>query len=172
MKTLGNSRFGSINGLTLIELLITVVIIGIIMSAAFPHFQRTFEKSSFNSAGRNISSTLRYARSLAISDKEPYGVNFDTDEMIMTLFKDIGSPDTYTFEGTDSVLRVDTFPNEFSYVYTDCEDNTIVFGRTGRAHFEGYGNIYTMAETENIYGHYWLNVLASTGRVRSESYIY
>jgi len=172
MKALRNTRLGSKSGMTLVELLITVVIIGIIMAAAFPHFERAFEKASFNSAGRSIGSTLRYARSLAISDKEPYGVNFDTDEMTVTLFKDVGSPETYTFEGTDSVLRIDTLPHEFSYVYTDCEDNTIVFGRTGRAHFEGYGNIYTMAETENICGHYWLNVLASTGRVRTESYIY
>jgi prepilin-type N-terminal cleavage/methylation domain-containing protein len=172
MKRFGNSRSNRQAGFTLVELLITVVIVGIIAAAAAPHFERAFERSSFNTAGRNISSTMRFARSLAISDKEPYGVIFDDETLSMTLFRDISAPGTYSFDGADSVIRVDTLPPEFKYIYTDCEGNTIVFGRSGQAHFRGFGNVYSMAETENIYGHYWVNVLAATGRVKSESYIY
>jgi len=99
MKRLRNNRLHHQAGLTLVELLITVVIVGIVAAAAAPHFEEAFERSSFNTAGRNISSTMRYARSLAISDKEPYGVSFDAEALTMTLFRDISSPGSYSFDG-------------------------------------------------------------------------
>jgi len=75
MKKLTKSQ----HGITLIELLSTVVIISIVSAMAVPRFQVAIERVKFRSANRDIVSTMRLARSLAVSDKHQYGVYFDGD---------------------------------------------------------------------------------------------
>ncbi|MFQ5453639.1 MAG: Tfp pilus assembly protein FimT/FimU [Candidatus Zixiibacteriota bacterium] len=165
--------FKSKRGITLVELLGTVVIIGIVSAMAVPRFQSAVERIKFRSTNRDIISTLRLARSAAIANKENFGVYFDNNELTMTLFKKDSSTSTdYTFEFQDSVIVVDSLPPEFSMLSTDIADNAVIFKSNGTANFNGGGNIVTMVYTEDMIGIYSINILASTGRVKSMAYYY
>lgn|GEM_PF-471762 len=165
-------KLKSDKGITLIEILTTAVIIGIVAAMAVPRFQIAFDRMKFRSADREIFSTLRVARSKAITDKEPYGVYFDGTAKTFTLFKDKTNPGTHVYESGDSVVTVDTLPSEFAYLGTDVSGNVIFFERNGSAYFVGQGNIVTVACTESVVAVNNHNVLASTGRVHSSSAIY
>lgn len=168
MKT----RFRSTGGITLIELLTTVVIIGIVSTMAVPRFQAAWEKIKIRGADRDIVSTIRLARSMAITDKNLYGVYFDGNGQTLILFKDIVNPISCTFETGDSVIRVDSLPFEFTYLGTDMSDDVLVFRPNGSASFTGGGNICAMASTQSVTAILNHNVLASTGRILSCSSYY
>ena len=168
MKT----RFRSTGGITLIELLTTVVIIGIVSTMAVPRFQAAWEKIKIRGADRDIVSTIRLARSMAITDKNLYGVYFDGNGQTLTLFKDIVNPISSMFETGDSVIRVDSLPYEFTYLGTDMSDDVLIFRPNGSASFTGGGNICAMASTQSVTAILNHNVLASTGRILSCSSYY
>ena len=159
-------------GITLIELLITAVIIGLVATMAVPRFQIAYERLEYKRANRDMTSSLKLARSMAVTNKSQHGVVFDEDSRTVTLFEDINTG-TYAFEdGVDSVLRVDTLPQAFEYLNTDVEGHVIFFRPNGSADFNGGGNIYSMAYSQDVIAFYQCNILASTGRVHSDSYYY
>ncbi|UCC45469.1 MAG: prepilin-type N-terminal cleavage/methylation domain-containing protein [Candidatus Zixiibacteriota bacterium] len=165
-------KISSNHGVTLIELMILSVIVGIVSAMAVPRFQIAMERMKIKAASRNVNSTFRLARSHAVSDKAQYGVYIGTEDMTITLFKDLANPESQVFEASDSVVVCDTLPAEFTWMGSDCEDNVVVFKPNGSAGFTGGGNIYLMASTEKVVAISWENILASTGRVSSNTYIY
>lgn len=166
------SNFKSQSGITLIELMITAVIIGLVAMMAVPRFQIAYSRLQYKSANRDMISTLKVARSMAITNKGQYGVCLNGETRTVTLFRDAATG-TYDFDsGADSVLRVDTLPPDFNYVATDMTNNVIFFRANGSADFEGGGNIHTMAYTQEVVALYDTNILASTGRVHSDSHYY
>ncbi len=160
-------------GITLIELMSTVVIIGIVSAMAVPRFQIAYERLKFRSANREVVSSLRLARSIAISSKAYVGLHFDPTTHAVTIFqKDSAGVLNLTFETSDSTIRVDTLPTEFGYIGTDLGNNLLVYKPNGSANFTGGGNIVTMESNDQITGIYHINVLASTGRVHATGYYY
>lgn len=160
------------SGFTLIELMIVTVIVGIIASMAVPKFQRAYERMQFTASHRRMISTFRTARSMAITEKMPYGVHVDQDKMLVTLFKDVASGVFEYSVGADSVIRVDSLPAHIVYLSSDNEGGVIIFQPNGSASFAGGGNIFAMANSPDIMGIFMTNVLSSTGRIKSESYHY
>ena len=161
------TRLKSSRGVTILELLIAVVIVGIATGMAVPRFQIAFERARYKAGNKEIVSALRTARSMSLADKRQYGVHFDETAMTITLFRDDLNPALCTFETGDSVISTDTLPVGFHYLMTDCTDNVIVFMPNGSAQFAGGGNIYTYAYSPDVYYSRTHNVLASTGRVKS-----
>ncbi len=163
-------KLGSARGITIIEMMITAVIIGLVAAAAVPRMQIAYERMKFKKANKSVNSTLRLARSMAITDKEQYGVFFDGDSKQVVLFKDVVSPGAYMYEAGDSICRIDTLPAEFTTIVTDVANNNFFFERNGSCHFVGSGNIYTFAYTEDVMNFTTHNILAATGRVHSTTY--
>ena len=160
-------------GFTLIELMTTVVIIGIVAAMAVPRFQKAYERMEFTSANKGLVSTLKVARSMSISNKDVFGVNFDPNTKIVSLFKkDPTSALLNTFEAADSLIKADTLINSFSTISTDLTNNTISFRPNGSAIYGGGGNIVCLTYTEDLIGINQINVLASTGRVQSVGHYY
>ncbi len=162
-----NKRLNSSRGVTLLELLIAVVIVGIASGMAVPRFQIAFERAKYKAGNKEVVSALRTARSMALSDKRQYGVYFDPTAMTVTMFQDVINPSLCTFETGDSIITQDTLPVGFHYLITDCTNDVIVFMPNGSAEFAGGGNIYTYAYSPDVYYSRTHNVLASTGRVKS-----
>ena len=161
------SKLRSTFGATLIELLTVAVIIGVVASMAVPRFQRAYERMQFRAANRDIVSSLRLARSMAITDKMQYGVYFDYAEKTVTIFQDVVDPTSFVYDNEDPVIRQDTLTANVEYVFTDVSNNAIIFNPNGSAGFLGGGNITTVGIMESQYLEYYHNVLRSTGRVRS-----
>ncbi len=157
-------------GITLIELMITVVIIGIVAAMAVPRFEKAFERIKFRSTNREITSSLRLARSYAVSTKEQHGVYFDSDDLCWTLFKDKVNTGGMVFEPGDSVIRIDSLPPEFNFLSVDNLTSSIVFKPNGSA--SGTANVVTMASTPDMVGIHQHNILAATGRIETDSYCY
>ena len=171
----------SIAGITMIELMITVVIISIVSGMAVPRFQKAVERMKFRSAERAMTSTLRLARSLSVSEKKNYGVYFKNNYsggsyapgvLYYVLFLDVANPGANTYETGDSIIRVDSLPSEFNLMITDVTNDVVLFEPNGTANFAGGGNIVSMATTADVIGIQNHNILASTGRIKSQSYYY
>jgi len=163
MKTVRNTH-----GITLVELMTIVVLIGIISAMAVPNFEAALNQIRFRTAARNIVSKMRLARSNAIADKQQYGLNIDHEEKTLTLFLDKANPTSQAFETGDSVILVDSLPQSFSYVYADfgSGSNTVFYRPNGSA--GATGNIYFMAYAPdgNSVQFGGIEVLASTGRTK------
>lgn len=88
-------------GISMIEVIIMIVIIGIIVAVAIPQFSGMKRAQVLKSASQDIFSTLNKARSQSISslDSSSYGVHFQSDKVV--LFKGIlysaGSSDNQDF---------------------------------------------------------------------------
>ena len=88
---------GRRQGISAIELLVVVAILGIILAVVLPQFGKSRERATLDGAVGDILSVLSQARSqtLAALDSSSYGVHFDSDEVIIfkgTTFSS-GNPD-------------------------------------------------------------------------------
>lgn len=159
-------------GITLIELMSTVVIVGIIAAMAAPRMGIAYERMQLRSKNREIISTLKVARSQAITDKLSYGVLVDGNTRTITVFQDLVDPAARTYATGDSIVSVDTLPTEFNYLATDCTNNVIFFEPNGAASFTGGGNINVMGYSEHAVSIMTLTVLGSTGKLNQTTYYY
>ncbi len=171
MKLIGKTKRAQ-SGITLIEIMITAVIIGLVTSLAAPHFTTAWERQNFRSGGRALVSKLKVARSYAVSNKTQFGVWLGEEERTVTVFKDVQNLGGLTFDAGDSVISVDTLTEQFDVVASDCANNVIMFNPNGSADFNGGGFIYLVGSTESTVGIVTCDVLASTGRVQTESSFY
>jgi len=161
------TKIKSNRGITLIELMIVIVIIGIVTAMAMPKFQNAYDRMKFRSANRDLMSSMKLARSQSIAEKKFVGIYFNVDNNTTTLFeKDTASTTLNMFEETDHILRVDTMPGKSAFIWTDMTNNALIFRPTGQAVFEGGGNIVTLSYNESMLGIYQINILKSTGRVK------
>ena len=154
--------FRTKSGFTLIELMAVVVVIGIASGMAAPIFDKALQRLRFRGETKNLLSTLRTARSFAISEKDPYGVYVDGNNFTVTLFKDIANLSAHTFETGDSVIRVDTMAHDIVYLFSTFTGSTVVYEPNGTSSGSGY--IYVMSDNSSVVNISQLHVLASTGR--------
>ena len=65
-------------GFTLIELMITIFIIGIISAVAIPSLNRVFADMKLNTAGEEIATAIWYTQNLALKEEKEHRVTFNT----------------------------------------------------------------------------------------------
>ncbi len=160
MRSVRNSR-----GITLVELMTIVVLIGIIAAMAMPEFGATMSRLKFRNSARQMLSKLRLARSNAISNKQQFGVHFDQSTRTMTVFQDNINPAAFRFETGDSAVSVDTLPEDFVAIYPAFGGSDVVYRPNGSA--SATGNILFIAYTGCEYVNFGIiQVLASTGRTK------
>jgi Tfp pilus assembly protein FimT len=154
------------SGITLMELLTVVVITGIVAAMALPNFGHTLDKLRFRTAARDIVSKLRLARSEAIANKAPFGISFDDTHRTMTIFEDVEDPGAAEFGSGDSVVSVDTLPDDFNYLTGTFGSNAIVYQPNGSASVSGTLIFMALNEAADYVNFGSIDVLASTGRIR------
>jgi Tfp pilus assembly protein FimT len=149
-------------GVTLMELVIVAVVIGLMSALAVPSFLNYSSKLEAKSAARNITSVLRLARSRAISERVQYGVFFDAGNRRYTFFKDKVTPNNFQFEVGDSIISQVTLDRDVNYGANTFTNTTVVFKTDGGASSSGDLQILPASGGDT----YNVNVLASTGRVK------
>jgi prepilin-type N-terminal cleavage/methylation domain-containing protein len=161
-------KMRSTKGFTVMELMIVAVAITIISTIAIPRFGKVMTKLKLKSTARNVTSTLRLARSNSVSQKKPFGVYFDVQNGQYVLFEDKVNLSSYTFEVGDSAIKIVNLPENVDFGYASFNNSAVVFRPNGSASSSGIVDLYSC----DIYDYLWVDVLASTGRVKLDKYAY
>ncbi len=152
-------------GITVLELTIVAVAVGIIASLAVPRFGRVMERLKMKTAGRDVVSAMRLARSTAVSQKDQYGVYFDYESDQYVVFHDLANPSSFIYDyGQDSVVATGELPEIVHIGYISFPGFSVVFKPNGSASSSGHVGIYSYGE--EYYGYFSVHVLGSTGRVK------
>lgn len=162
------SKVKTNRGISMVELLIAIVIVSILAALAVPNFGGAIRKIRFNNVSANVLSSVRYARSAAISTQKPHGVFFNTSEKKMITFCDYINPGAGTYELGDSVVRVDTLDAKISFLGTNFPNHTIIFRPDGTA--AQTGDVFCYGSGAVGYASFSINVTAGTGRAKLERY--
>ncbi len=148
----------------MLELMITLVILGITTTLAFPQFEKTMDKMRLKSAGRDIVSSLRLARSDAVSRRQQFGVYFDINSSRCILFKDLANLTAFTYDaGSDSDMVTTHLPSHVNFGSTSFPSSVVIFKPDGSASNSGSIGLYS---SEGSHGTFTVDVLSSTGRVK------
>ncbi len=152
-------------GFTLLEMMIVVVVIGIFAAMAGPTLFNSIPKMKARSDARIVLSSIRLARSKAVSENSQYGIYFDVANNKYWIFKDIQNPSLLTYESGDSLVS-DTLrmANDVSITGSSFANNCIIFFSNGGA--SGTGSIGVNDCSGN--SPYSISVLASTGKARMQ----
>jgi type IV fimbrial biogenesis protein FimT len=84
-------------GFTLIELMITIIILSVLLGLAIPGFSRWLPNYRLRGAARDIYSNLQYAKMTAVKDRAGCGVLFD---VAGSRYQVVSSGPNRTFEST------------------------------------------------------------------------
>lgn len=161
------ARCNSKRGFSILELMIVVVIVGLVAAMAGPRFSKEMDRMKFRGDARNAVSTLRLARSLAITNKTDYGVVFSSNGGTITLFKDIVRSDPPAFNAGDSVIQIDTISGDYP-IATSSFTGALIYYANGSASESGKVLLlcYTMDGLNSNTCYATLDVLAATGRAK------
>ncbi len=149
-------------GVTLIELLTVVVIIGIMASIAVPRFAKTIPRLRLKSDTKGIASTMRLARMRAVAERHIYGLYFDdtSSPQRFILFKDLDSDQVYN-ASQDSTIFTWNFYKTTNYEYIGPSNKVIVFSPNGSSN-GGRVTLTAQSSSDTMA----VDVLPSTGRVK------
>jgi type II secretion system protein H len=152
-------------GFTLIELVITAVVVGLIAALAVPSFYRSMQKLKLNAATREIVSDLRWARSKAIATRKQVGINLDFANKQYSVFFDTDNPGNFDFDAAkDSTVKTGDLSG-LGTGNTTLTDSTVIFMPNGRSNRSGQ---ITCNSRTGSFSH-TVDILASTGRVKITS---
>ena len=145
------------HGITLVEILVVISILGVVAVAAIPDFS-SGEPARLDLAAEEFAKAMRFARSEAIRTGEPHGIRQPTDKKRIRVFRpDTGtSPWTLIYDVYHPVskrlydIRLSTHP----FAYADSIDRTFNYrascNQPGNIHFDRNG-IPRCTDPENVF---------------------
>ena len=103
------------SGFTLIELIVTLSIFGIMMVIAIPSFLNYRPTMKLKGAARDISSSFQWARMKAVSENNTFAVKFTCNSY--SIYDDNDNDDIYadTTDSSDIAVRTSTLPDGISF---------------------------------------------------------
>lgn len=156
IKTTNNER-----GISMMEMMIVLVLIGIMASLAAPSFFEQMPRLEAQAQVKEVVAKLREARSLAIARKEPVGVCFDGANDKWTVFCDNGPQDNLHNTG-DSVMSTGQIGMRVAMSHNSFSNHDVLFNPDGSCYQSG--KICLTAQDNST--SYTVDILASTGRVK------
>jgi type II secretory pathway pseudopilin PulG len=128
MLRLSRSRPRTNHGFTLLDVTLTVVILGVLASAAVPKFLSSLGHHRAKAAAARIAADLTFARQLAMSKSQDIAVQFTTVSNEYVL-EGVEHPD---HTGESYLVRIGESPYESELVSADLgDDERIVFNAFG-----------------------------------------
>ncbi|MFA5743051.1 MAG: GspH/FimT family pseudopilin [Candidatus Paceibacterota bacterium] len=112
------------NGFTLLEIVITVAITGIIAGASVISFYRYQPSLELSSVSRDMVSNLRYAQQLAISQQINYGIRFYPDQKKYQVVK---------YSSPEEVIKNVSFPQGIIFDQVSFTNSQLKFNIYGAA---------------------------------------
>lgn len=171
-------------GFTLIEILMTMVIMGILMAVAIPNFSKWKEKHEINGQAQKVYFDLMLARTSAVKNNSPVRVAYDTTAHTYTIHQDINSDG---IQDVGEPVKTGTLENDVNFAIntgwkdTDLNDvstpvsfggaQTVVFDSRGQA--SNSGSVYLLHTSDigvTSDRARSITVLAATGGVDYWSY--
>ena len=102
-------------GFTLLELIVVMIIIGLVMAAAYPAISRGSIALQLRSTGRDVLNTFRYAREKAVTEQTRMKVLVDRDKQQLTLTDYFGDgARTYLLPKDIRIQRIALAGNEIA----------------------------------------------------------
>ena len=92
---------GSQKGFTLLEIIITLVLVTLVLAVSFPTLSRSTASLSLRTTGRDILNTFRYAREKAVTEQTGMRITVDQESQTLRLTNDFG-------EGNREYIMPDT----------------------------------------------------------------
>ncbi len=150
------------SGITMLEIMITVVLIGILSSMATPRFLQFISRMRGRADVSNNVSYLRSARTFAISNGIPTGVYFDVGGNQVYVFQDDNGDEAYS-EGTDTVvIGPEELNGSTSINFCSYDNSVVIFNTDGSTDESGTIEFGT---SDDHYRQYTVSILAATGKV-------
>jgi len=107
-RTFDSRPRSALDGFTLIELVVVIMILGVLSSVALPSLQGVSPKYQLRSAARTVSGQIHLAHSLASTVGEQYAIHYDTQERKLWIILPPGEEDDpdLAFEERDHLQPV------------------------------------------------------------------
>jgi Tfp pilus assembly protein FimT len=164
----GEMKFMDHKGVTLLELVATVVVLGTVAPMAASEFGDVLKKLKFKGRSRDVVSDMRLARSEAIAQRTQLRLHFDYSGNEYVLFKDLVNLAQFSYDQGDSVIKTFSLgkrcvdiQSHFLF-YNNYEYGTIVFNPDVSASLSGY----LVLSDRQWKNQSEIDVLASTGLVK------
>lgn len=87
MKPFKNILQTTENGFTLIEMVLTIALLGIVTITAIPQINTSEQAVSLDTAARSVEADIKYAQSLASITGEAHGLKVDPDNTTYTVYR-------------------------------------------------------------------------------------
>ena len=163
METYPKKKSGFSSGMTLLELMVVLAIIGIALTMAIPAFLKMRPHYNLKNAASEVSSEMTLARMKAISERRDYTVVFNLTNNNFTVTPSGGGA---LLKGTDCVgvqmYRDASDPNVNPFT-----NDTVSFLTDGTAPFDGEQAVYMKTSPYNG-ERYRVSVLGGTGKISME----
>jgi prepilin-type N-terminal cleavage/methylation domain-containing protein len=130
MKHVKNSA-SACSGFTLIELIITIAVMGIVMATATFNFRAWQEKNWMEAQTREILTDLNDARTSAFTQKMYYGIIFEPNSYVMKSYSGATVPTTATASSSGTTVKSKSLKYGITKSGTSFASTPVLFDTTG-----------------------------------------
>lgn len=157
-----SNQLKNTRGVTLVEMMIVVAIMGILASIAVPNFARHLPGIRLKGDVRDVASVFRLARMRAVAECRHYGVYLDDGSTppAYALFRDIDENGVYN-EIADSTLFGAELYRKTEIGQVNLSDDVVIFYPDGSSN-GGWVSMGLAGHSDSLV----VDILPSTGRVK------
>ena len=118
-------------GFTMVELLVIAAIFTVVLAFSLPAFNSSRKTAKLMNATREVSSTMKLARSRAVASSNPVIVEFDEDAGTFRAFEDADGDDSH--DAGEIMIGPYDLPGNVSFTDVGFAGNRVTFGGSGAA---------------------------------------